>query len=81
MDLSKPLSQSFVENFKRLVVKLSTFRIAFALSSSGYCAIHWLVTHNFSAYVFTGALVFGVMAAIGVASLSNFVRGRTRIGA
>jgi hypothetical protein len=81
MDLSKLLNESFVANFKRLLAKLSAFKIVFALSSSGYCAIHWLVTHNFSAYMFSGALVFGVMVAIAVASLSNFVRSRTGFGA
>jgi hypothetical protein len=43
----------------------------FTLSSSGYCAIHSLVIHDFSIYVFAGGLVFGAIAAMVVAWLSN----------
>ena len=49
-------------------------KTVFSLSSAGYCAIHWLVVHNFSSHVFLGALVFGAMAAVVVAWLSDIVR-------
>jgi len=33
--------------------------------------MHWLISHNFSAYTFSGALVFGAMAATAVAWFSK----------
>ena len=74
MEVSKSPRQSVVVNAIRLVAKLSRFRFVFSLSSAGYCAIHWLVAHNFSSHVFLGALVFGVAAAVAVAWLSDSVR-------
>jgi hypothetical protein len=74
MEVSKSPRQSVVVNARRLVAKLSRFRFVFSLSSAGYCAIHWLVAHNFSSHVFLGALVFGVAAAVAVAWLSDSVR-------
>lgn len=56
---------------RSLVANLSRFKIVFTLSSSGYCAIHWLVAHNFSTYMLSGALVFGAMVAMAVAWLSD----------
>jgi hypothetical protein len=50
---------------------VSRFKIVFTLSSSGYCAIHWFVAHNFSTYMFSGALVFGAIVAMAVAWLSD----------
>ena len=53
------------------VGKLSTLKSVFSLSSSGYCAVHWLVAHNFSVYVFSNALVFGAIATMAIAWLSD----------
>jgi hypothetical protein len=79
MEVRESLRTRAVVNAGRLITKLSTYKIVFVLSSSGYCAIHWLVIHNFSAFVFSSALVFGAMAAMGVAWLANFAhRGRAR---
>ena len=69
------LGQRRMVNARRLIARLSTFKIVFTLSSSGYCAIHWLVSHNFSTYVFSSALVFGAMAAMAIAWLANFALG------
>jgi hypothetical protein len=77
MRVSELLRQRPMVNVRRLIAKLSTFKIVFTLSSSGYCAIHWLLTHSFSTYVFSGALVFGAVAAMVVAWLSNSHRGRS----
>jgi hypothetical protein len=76
MEVSTSPRQSVVVNARarRLFVKLRKFQTVFALSSAGYCAIHWLVVNNFSSRVFLGALVFGAMAAAAVAWLSNIVR-------
>jgi hypothetical protein len=67
MEVSEPLRQRSVVNARKLVARLSRFKVAFTLSSSGYCAIHWLAVHNFSIYVFASAVVFGVIMAMAVA--------------
>lgn len=74
MEVSTSPRQSVVVNARRLIAKLSRFKMVFPLSSAGYCAIHWLFVHNFSSHVFWGALVFGAMGAVAVACLSDFVR-------
>jgi hypothetical protein len=56
---------------RRLVGTLRRPKVMFTLSSSGYCAIHALVIHDFSIYVFSGSLVFGAVAATGISWLSN----------
>ena len=71
METGASLQQRALMNAKRWIAKLSTFKIVFTLSSSGYCAIHWLATHNFSIYVFSGALFFGAIAATTVAWFSK----------
>ena len=77
MEVRESLRTRAMVSAGRLIPKLSTY--VFTLSSSGYCAIHWLVIHNFSAYVFSTALVFGAVAAMGVAWLANFAqRARAR---
>ena len=79
MEVRESLRTRGMVSAGRLIAKLSTYKIVFTLSSSGYCAIHWLVIHNFSAYVFSTALVFGAVAAMGVAWLANFAqRARAR---
>jgi hypothetical protein len=72
MKVSELLSRITPANARRSIAKLSRFKIVFTLSSSGYCAIHWLVVHNFSIYVFPGALVFGAVATMAVAWLSDW---------
>jgi hypothetical protein len=74
MEVSTSPRQSVVVNTRRLIANLSRFKTVFPLSSAGYCAIHWLVVNNFSGHVFLGALVFGAMAAVAVAWLSDIVR-------
>ena len=61
-------------NARRLIARLSRFKLVFPVASAGYCAIHWLAVHNFSSYVFGGALVFGAVAAMAVAWLSSFAQ-------
>jgi hypothetical protein len=82
MEVSKSATQGTAANARILIARLSRFRFIFPLSSAGYCAIHWLAAHNFSSYVFGGALVFGAIAAMAVAWLSSFVQeGGARRGA
>jgi hypothetical protein len=79
MEVSKLVDQSVMGKARKLIDKLMRFKHVFTLSSLGYCIIHFLVAHNFSTYVFSGALVFGVAAAMAVAWLSNLVqKGVTR---
>jgi hypothetical protein len=64
--------RSALVNVGRVIAKLSKFRIMFTLSSSLYCLTHWLmVTHSFSIYVLSSALVFGAIAATAVSWLSD----------
>jgi hypothetical protein len=44
----------------------------FTLSTSAYCAIHWLVLHHFSIYVLLGAMVFGTIATAMVAWFADW---------
>ena len=74
MEVSTSPRQSVVVSARRLIEKLSRPKTVVSISSAGYCAIHWLVVHNFSSHVFLGALVFGAMAAVVVAWLSDIVR-------
>jgi hypothetical protein len=71
MDLSELLRQKSVVTGRKLIATLSRFRVVFTLSSSGYCAIHWLAVHNFSTYVLASAVVFGVITAMAVVRLSS----------
>jgi hypothetical protein len=50
---------------------LSRFKVAWTLSSSGYCAVHWLAVHNFSIYVLASAMVFGVITAMAAARFAS----------
>jgi hypothetical protein len=71
MKARKPLKQRALVEVRRLIDTLSRPKVTFTLSSSGYCAVHSLVIHDFSIYVFSGSLVFGAIAAIVVTWLSN----------
>jgi hypothetical protein len=64
-------SQRALMATRRLIASLSRPKVMFTLSSSGYCAIHSLVIHDFSIYVFSGGLVFGAMTSMVVAWLSH----------
>jgi len=74
MEVSTSPRQSVVVSTRRLIAKLSRFKMVLPLSSAGYCAIHWLIVHNFSSHVLWGALIFGAMVAVAVAWLADFVR-------
>ncbi len=63
--------QTALVEARKLLDTLNRPKVMFALSSAGYCAIHSLVIHNFSIYVFSGSLVFGAIAATVVSWLSN----------
>jgi hypothetical protein len=71
MKARKPLKQRALVGARKLIDTLSRPKVMFTLSSSAYCAIHSLVIHDFSVYVFSGSMVFGAIAAIVVTWLSN----------
>lgn len=74
MEAPKSLKQRALVEARRLIAALGRPKgpkVMFALSSSGYCAIHSLVIHDFSVYVFAGGLAFGAIAALVFAWLSN----------
>jgi len=56
------------------IVKMGRLKAVFALASSGYCFVHWLLTHSFSPYMFLGALAYGVIFAATIASVTDRVR-------
>ena len=56
------------------IVKLGRLKTVFTVASSGYCLVHLLLTHRFSAYVFFGALAFGTAAAVATAWITDRVR-------
>jgi hypothetical protein len=55
MGVSELLRRRPKVNARTLKAKLSTVKIVFVVSSSGYCAIHRLLIHSFFTYVFSGA--------------------------
>ena len=73
MEVRESPRQRALGSARRLIAKLSGLKFVFTLSTSGYCAIHWLVTHSFSIYVFSGALVFGALATTVAACLAAWL--------
>jgi hypothetical protein len=59
MGIGGLLPQRCGRNARRLVARLSKFKTAFTLSSFACCAVHWLLTHNFSVYMVSVSLLFG----------------------
>jgi hypothetical protein len=53
------------------IVKLGRLKIISTVASSGYCPVHLLLTHHFSAYVFLGAVAFGAAATIAIAWITD----------
>jgi hypothetical protein len=49
------------------MVKLGRLRTVFTFASSGYCLVHWLLTHSFSPYMVLSALACGTIAAATIA--------------
>ncbi len=66
------LRQSVLVKGRNIITRLGTFKFVFTITSSGYCAIHWLATHSFSAYVLAGALVSGAVMAMAVRWLAKW---------
>jgi hypothetical protein len=59
-----------------LETSLAKLSRSLTLSSAGYCALHWLITHKFSLHVLPGALMFGAVVAVSVAGFSAWLRYR-----
>ena len=57
-----------------LVVKMSRLKTVFTVASLGYCLVHLLLTHRFSAYVFLGAFAFGTAATVAIAWITGPIR-------
>jgi hypothetical protein len=60
------------ETSGKLIARWSRVRFVFPLATSGYCAIHWLIAHNFSFYIMSGALVVGAVSAMAAAWLTDW---------
>jgi hypothetical protein len=72
MEASKLPDPKCLAGAGKWLAKLSRFKILYMVSTSGYCAIHWLVTHSFSFYILSSALVFGAVAVMAAAWLSDW---------
>jgi hypothetical protein len=55
-------------------VTLGKLTTVFTIASSGYCLIHLLLTHHFSAQVLLGAFPFGTAATITIAWITERAR-------
>lgn len=73
MELSGLLSHRHMANGKKVITHLGRVKLAFTISSLGYCAVHWVIFHGFSAYVISGAVVFGAFTATLVARISSWL--------
>jgi hypothetical protein len=62
-----------LQRAREAVVKLGRLKTVFTLASSGYCFVHWLLTHNFLPYMFLGALAYGTIAAATIAWVTDRV--------
>jgi hypothetical protein len=47
-----------------IISKVTRAKAVFAVFFSAFCAVHWLVVHNFSIYLVPGAILFGMIAAL-----------------
>ena len=72
MDVSERLRRIGPASASGVIAGVSRARFVWPLASSGYCAVHWVIAHSFSFYILSGALVFGAMAAVAVAWLSDW---------
>jgi hypothetical protein len=63
-----------LQQASELIVKLGRLKTVFTVASSGYCLVHLLLTHRFSAYVFLGAFAFGTAATVAIAYATDSVR-------
>lgn len=70
MELSSLMRHKYVTYAKRAITHLGRVKLAFTISSLGYCVVHWLMFHGFSVYVLSTAVTFGAVAAMAVARLS-----------
>jgi hypothetical protein len=70
MELSSLMRHKHVANAKRMITHLGRVKLAFTITSLGYCAVHWLIFHGFSVHVLPTALAFGAVAAVAVSLLS-----------
>jgi hypothetical protein len=63
-----------LQRAREAIVRLGGLRTVFALTSSGYCFVHWVLTHSFSPYMFLGFLACGSIAAATIAWMTDRVR-------
>ncbi len=70
MKMFEMLEQKAQTRVAPQIIRLGKLKTAFTLSSFSYCAVHWLISHNFSVYVFSAALAFGGAVATATAWLS-----------
>jgi len=65
--IGKGLKQVILPRLRIVLDAISAYRILAALATAAWCAAHLLAGHGFSLLAFAGALVFGVVVALGTA--------------
>jgi hypothetical protein len=70
MELSSLMRDKYVAYAKRAITHLGRVKLAFTISSLGYCAVHWLMFHGFSVNALSTAMAFGAVAAMVAARLA-----------
>jgi hypothetical protein len=60
----------------RLITHVGRVKSAFTVSTLGYCAVHWFISHGFSVHVLPGAVAFGGITALVTARLPYWLSSR-----
>ena len=78
MELGGLLPQRAAGEQQTIGSQVEQVKSAFTLSSFACCVVHWLLTHNFSACMVSGALFFGAIVATSIAWLSGWFSSAQR---
>lgn len=73
MALADLMRNKHLANAQRLITHLGKVKLAFTISSLGFCTIHWLNYHGFSIYALSSAVVVGGMGATVASCLSYWL--------
>jgi hypothetical protein len=63
MNENLPLAGVIPPSLARGLLKFTKVKTSFTVAASLFCALHWLISHQFSLYMIPGALVVGAAAA------------------
>jgi hypothetical protein len=69
MDTNNLMRHRHVPFAKKAITHFGRVKLAFTISSLGYCALHWLMFHGFSVHILSTTMAIGAVAAVAVARL------------